>query len=142
MSAVAPLSNILSGATRTAITSIQKLQGPAQVLPKSGISEFFSNLFKGITPVAKSTVTAVTKKPTITSNLLSKTNIITSGIFGTTALLSLTQGGQNLVTTTGQGVSDVANLGKSINDLFVKNPLLPIGLLILGGLVVVSVIKK
>ena len=142
MSAVAPLTNILSGATRNAIQSISKLQGPVQVLPKSGIADFFSNFFKGLTPVAKSTVTAVTKKPTIASNLLSKTNIITTGIFGTTALLSLTQGGQNLVTTTGQGVEGITNLGKSVNDLFVKNPLLPIGLLILGGLVVVSVIKK
>lgn len=141
MSAVAPLTNILSGATKNALTGLGKLQGPAQVLPKTGISEFFTNLFKGFTPIAKSTATQVTKKATI-SNVLSKTNVITTGIFGTTALLSLTQGGQNVVTTTGQGISDISNLGKSINDLLTKNPILPIGLLILGGLVVVSVIKK
>lgn len=141
MSAVAPLSNILSGATRNALQGISKLQGPAQTLPKTGISEFFSNLFKGFTPVA-SQVTKKATIPSITSNLLSKTNVITTGIFGTTALLSLTQGGQNFVETTGQGIQGVTNLGQSINDMFTKNPILPIGLLILGGLVVVSVIKK
>lgn len=97
-------------------------------------------------PVSSGIATTVTKKATIpssiTSNLLSKTNVVTTGILGTTALLSLTSGGQNVVNTTGQGITDVTNLGKSINDLFTKNPILPIGLLILGGLIVVSVIKK
>lgn len=69
--------------------------------------------------------------------------VIGSGfLFGSTALLSLTQGGQNLVSTAGQGVKDVSNLGLSINKLMSSNPLIPIGLLILGGLVLVTVLKK
>ena len=102
-------------------------------------------MFIGITPATKSTVTAVTKKATIPTNLLSKTNVITGGILGTTLASTLflsSPQGQNTVNVAGQGVSDVTNLGKSVNDLLTKNPLIPIGLLILGGLVVVSVIKK
>ena len=140
MSAVAPLTNILSGATRNALTSIGKLQGPTQVLPKSGISEFFQNLFKTTPKVAIPTATKV-GSGTIKS-VLSKTNIVTTGIFGTTALLSLTQGGQNLVNTTGETAQSISQIGNNITDFFNKNPLIPLGLLVLGGLVVVSVIKK
>lgn len=69
--------------------------------------------------------------------------VIGSGfVFGSTALLTLTGGGQNLVSTTGQGIKDFSNLGQSVNKLFQSNPLIPIGLLILGGLVIVTVIKK
>ena len=93
----------------------------------------------------KPAVTQVTKKATIPTNLLSKTNVITGGILGTTLASTLflsSPQGQNTVNVAGQGVSDVTNLGKSVNDLFNKNPLIPIGLLVLGGLIVVSVIKK
>lgn len=134
------LINISSGATRNALVAISKLSGPVQVLPKTTASSFFQNLFKTAPKVVIPTASKV-GQGTIKS-IFSKTNVISSGIFGTTALLSLTQGGQNIVTTTGQGISDVTNLGKSINDLLVKNPILPIGLLLLGGLVIVSVIKK
>ncbi len=95
------------------------------------------------------TFTTITKKPVIPNAIssslkgISKNVAIGSGtILGTTGLLSLTQGGQNLVTTTGESIGNITNLGKSVNDLFAKNPILPIGLLILGGLIVVSVIKK
>ena len=137
---IGPSVQIGSRAGQAAITTMSRQPFVAQ--SSKSISQFFSNLFKGLAPAAKSTVTQVTKKPTIPTGILSKTNVISGGILGTTALLSLTQGGQNIVTTTGQGVSDVTNLGKSINDLLTKNPILPIGLLILGGLIVVSVIKK
>ena len=137
---IGPSVQVGSRAGQAAITSISRQPFVAQ--SSKSISQFFSNLFKGLTPAAKSTVTQITKKPTIPTGILSKTNVISGGILGTTALLSLTQGGQNIVTTTGQGVTDVTNLGKSINDLFTKNPIVPIGLLILGGLIVVSVIKK
>ena len=137
---IGPSVQVGSRAGQAAITQISRQPFVSQT--SKGITDFFSNLFKGIAPAAKSTVTTVTKKPTIPTGILSKTNVISVGILGTTALLSLTQGGQNLVTTTGQGVNDVTNLGKSVNDLLTKNPIIPIGLLILGGLVVVSVIKK
>ena len=137
---IGPSIQIGSRAGQAAITTISRQPFVAQ--SSKSISQFFSNLLKGITPAAKTATTVITKKPTIPAGILSKTNVISGGILGTTALLSLTQGGQNIVTTSGQGISDVTNLGKSVNDLFTKNPILPIGLLILGGLIVVSVIKK
>ncbi len=146
MSAVANLGRVVPS-----ISSLFPKYAPTTVTTSTGssIGNFFSNLFKGVAPAAKSTATQVTKKPTIPSSItsgisgISKNVAIGSGtILGTTALLSLTQGGQNLVTTTGESVGNITNLGQSINDLFNKNPILPIGLLILGGLVVVSVIKK
>ena len=137
---IGPSIQVGSRAGQAAITQISRQ--PFVTQTSKGISQFFSNLFKGVVPAAKTTATTITKKPTIPSGILSKTNVISGGILGTTALLSLTQGGQNIVTTTGQGVSDVTNLGKSVTDLLTKNPIIPIGLLILGGLIVVSVIKK
>ena len=140
---IGPSIQVGSRAGQAAITTISRQPFVAQ--SSRNISNFFSNLFKGITPATKSTVTAVTKKATIPTNLLSKTNVITGGILGTTLASTLflsSPQGQNTVNVAGQGVSDVTNLGKSVNDLLTKNPLIPIGLLILGGLVVVSVIKK
>ena len=144
---IGPSVQVGSRAGQAAITTISRQPFVAQT--SKGISEFFSNLFKGIAPAAKSTVTQVTKKPTIPTTIktsltgISKNVAIGSGtILGTTALLSLTQGGQNLVDTTGQSVQSISQLGGNITDFFNKNPIVPIGLLILGGLIVVSVIKK
>ncbi len=105
----------------------------SQILPQIG--KFFSNF-------GKSTVTQVTTKASIPASNITRNIAITGGtILGTSlvssAFLSTPQG-QNTLDT----VNNFANLGESINDLFLKNPILPIGLLILGGLVVVSVIKK
>ena len=144
---VGPSIQIGSRAGQAALTSISRQPFIAQ--SSKGISDFFANLFKGITPVTKQAANIVTKKPIISSGIssslkgISKNVAIGSGtILGTTGLLSLTQGGQNLVSTTGESIGNITNLGKSVNDLFAKNPILPIGLLILGGLIVVSVIKK
>ena len=126
--------------------ALSKTAGP---LPKSNIlddiGKFFSNIIKPVTPAA----TQVTKKaviPTRVTNLVkgvSKNVAIGSGtILGTTALLSLTQGGQNVVTTTGESVENITDLGSNVTKLLNNNPLIPIGLIILGGLVLVSVIKK
>lgn len=117
-------------------------QGGVSFVKNQPLGRQWYDIFK---PIGTSVVTTVTKKPTIPANLLSKTNVITTGIFGTTLASSLflqSPQGQNTVNTAGQAVSDVTNLGKSVNDLFTKNPILPIGLIILGGLIVVSVIKK
>ena len=144
---IGPSVQIGTRAGQAAITSISRQPFIAQ--SSKGISEFFANLFKGISPVTKQSAQVVTKKPIITSGIssslkgISKNVAIGSGtILGTTGLLSLTTGGQNLVTTTGESVKSITNLGQSVNELFNKNPILPIGLLILGGLIVVSVIKK
>ena len=143
MSAIAPLSNILSGATRNALQGISKLQGPQQVLPKSGISEFFQNFFKTAPKVAIPTATK-TGAGTIKS-IFSKTNVVSGTILGSTLASTLflsTPQGQNTVNTTARAVKDITQIGSNITDFFNKNPIVPIGLLILGGLVVVSVIKK
>lgn len=144
---IGPSIQIGSRAGQAAITSISRQPFIAQ--SSKGISEFFANLFKGISPVTKQAAQVVTKKPIISSGIssslkgISKNVAIGSGtILGTTGLLSLTTGGQNLVTTTGESVKSITNLGQSVNELFNKNPIIPIGLLILGGLIVVSVIKK
>ena len=136
MSAVVPLGNILSGATRTALDSLSKLQGPAQVLPKSGINSFFQNLFK-TTPKVAIPTGVKTGAGTVSRNIA-----ITGGtILGASAVNSYflsTPQGQNTV----EAFGNLTNLGGNITDFFNKNPLVPIGLLILGGLIVVSVIKK
>ena len=141
MSAVANLGRIVPS-----ISSLfPKYQVPTvQTSAGSSIGNFFSNLFKSAPKVAIPTASKVgTGAIKGTIGGISKNVAIGAGtIVGTTAILSFSEGGQNLVNTTGQGITDVTNLGKSINDLFNKNPILPIGLLILGGLVVVSVIKK
>ena len=144
---IGPSVQIGSRAGQAAITQISRQPFIAQ--SSKGISQFFSNLLKGAGSGTKSVVTQVTKKPTIPSSVktsltgLSKNVAVGSGtILGTTALLSLTQGGQNLVSTTGESVKSVTQLGSEVNSFFNKNPLVPIGLLVLGGLIVVSVIKK
>ena len=135
-SSIAPLSNILSGATKTAVQSIQKLQGPAQILPSNSISNFFSNLFKSVPKVA---IPTGVKSGT---GSLSRNIAITGGtLLGTTAISSYflsTPAGQNTLDT----ANNFANLGGDITGFLSKNPIVPIGLLILGGLIVVSVIKK
>ena len=144
---IGPSVQIGSRAGQAAITQISRQPFISQ--SSKGLSQFFSNLLKGAGSGTKSVVTQVTKKSTIPSSVktsltgLSKNVAVGSGtILGTTALLSLTQGGQNLVDTTGQSVQSISQLGGNITDFFNKNPIVPIGLLILGGLVVVSVIKK
>ena len=136
MSAIAPLSNILSGATKTAVQSIQKLQGPAQVLPANGISNFFQNLFK---PLSKVVIPQGVKSGT---GSLSRNIAITGGtLLGTTAISSYflsTPQGQNTLDT----ANNFANLGGNITGFLSKNPIVPIGLIILGGLIVVGVMKK
>lgn len=141
MSAVANLGRIVPS-----IGSLfPKYQIPTvQTSAGSSIGNFFSNLFKSAPKTAPKVAIPTASKVgsgTIKS-VFSKTNIVSGSALGIVSALSFSQGGQNLVSTAGQGVSDVTNLGKSVNDLFNKNPFIPIGLLILGGLVVVSVIKK
>ena len=122
-----------------------KYQVPTvQTATGNSITNFFSNLFKSAPKVAIPTASKVgTGTIKSAASGISK-NIALGGGFalGSTAILSLTEGGQNLVSTTGQIAGNAADFGKSVNDLFNKNPFIPIGLLILGGLVVVSVIKK
>jgi hypothetical protein len=142
---VGPLIQVGSRAGQAAIATGKA----AGSLPKANIlddiGKFFSNIIKPVIPAA----TQITKKaviPATVTNLVkgvSKNVAIGSGtVLGTTALLSLTQGGQNVVTTTGESVKNITDLGSNVTKLLNNNPLIPIGLLILGGLVLVSVIKK
>ena len=96
------------------------------------ITKLFSNIFKS--PVAT--------KTTNTASNISRNVAITGGtLLGTTAISSYflsTPQGQNTLDT----ANNFANLGGNITGFLSKNPIVPIGLLILGGLIVVSVIKK
>ena len=111
-------------------------RGLSTILPQIG--KFFSNLGKNITPVASQ----VTKKASVPASTITRNIAITSGgIFGTTLASSLflsSPQGQNTL----QSLDKITDLGGNITDFFNKNPIVPIGLLILGGLIVVSVIKK
>ena len=142
---VGPLIQIASRAGPAAIATGKG----AGSLPKANIladiGKFFSNIIKPVTPAA----TQVTKKAVIPASLrnvargVSKNVAIgASSIIIPSALLSLTKGGQNIVTTTGESVKNITDLGSNVTKLLNNNPLIPIGLIILGGLVLVSVIKK
>ena len=142
---VGPLIQIASRAGPAAIATGKTANSIPKANILADIGKFFSNIIKPVTPAA----TQVTKKaviPTSVTNLVkgvSKNVAIGSGtILTTNSLLSLTKGGQNVVTTTGESVENITNLGSNVTKLLNNNPLIPIGLIILGGLVLVSVIKK
>ena len=127
---ISPLGNIISGATKQAVESISKLTNPAAVVPKKGLSLpkiSLTDIFKGV------------KTPTISGN---KAILGTGLTVGGIGILSLTEGGQNLVNTSGSAISDISKVGSNITELFSKNPLIPIGLLALGTLIVIGVMKK
>ena len=130
------IGNIGSAGTKQAIQWLTKIQGPVQVLPKNSINSFFQNLFKTTPKVA---IPQGIKPGT---GSLSRNIAITGGtLLGTTAISSYflsTPAGQNTLDT----ANNFANLGGNITEFLSKNPIVPIGLLILGGLIVVSVIKK
>ena len=127
----------------------QSLTRTAGSTPKANIlddiQKFFSNIIKPVTPAA----TQITKKAVIPTSIKNITKGVSknvaigaTSVIIPTALLSLTSGGQNLVTTTGESIENITDLGSNFTKLLNNNPLIPIGLLILGGLVLVSVIKK
>ena len=100
------------------------------VIPQIG--KFFSNLFKN--PAAAkvgNTASTVSKNVAITSGFAA------SGIIANSLFLTTPQG-QNALGT----LDNITNLGGDITGFLSKNPIVPIGLLILGGLIVVSVIKE
>lgn len=139
---VGPAIQIGTRAGQAASTQISR------TLPKTNILDDIVKWFSSFGKTAGPVSSQVTKKATIPSvkgivSGVSKNVAIGGGtILGTTALLSLTSGGQNLVITTGESVKSISQLGSNVSDFFNKNPLVPIGLIILGGLIVVSVIKK
>ena len=96
------------------------------------ITKLFSNIFKS--PVAT--------KVGSTASTVSRNVAITGGtLLGTTAISSYflsTPQGQNTLDT----ANNFANLGGNITGFLSKNPIVPIGLLILGGLIVVGAMKK
>ena len=100
------------------------------VIPQIG--KFFSNIFK--TPVVAkvgSTASTVSKNVAITSGFAA------SGIIANSLFLSTPQG-QNALGS----LDNITNLGGDITGFLSKNPIVPIGLLILGGLIVVGAMKK
>ena len=137
--AIGPLSNILSGASKTAVQSIQKLQGPAQVLPSTGINNAFQSFFKFLSGGSKVAIpqSVKTGASTITRNIAITSGFAASGIVANSLFLSTPQGQRSL-----DSLDNFTNLGGNITDFLSKNPIVPIGLIILGGLIVVSVIKK
>ena len=67
--------------------------------------------------------------------------LIGTGILGTTAsigILSLTEGGQNVVTTTRDISKDVSGFGQGVTQFFQQNPLLLAGIVIVVGIMVVK----
>ena len=100
------------------------------------ITKLFSNIFKS--PV----VSTAAKKTGSTASTVTKNIAITGGtLLGTTAISSYflsTPQGQNTLDT----ANNFANLGGNITGFLSKNPIVPIGLLILGGLIVVGAMKK
>ena len=96
------------------------------------ISKFFSNIIK--TPVATkvgSTASTVSRNVAITGGTILGSTIASSFFLSTPQ-------GQNALGS----LDNITNLGDNITGFLSKNPIVPIGLLILGGLIVVSVIKK
>ena len=139
---VGPLIQIGSRAGQAAIATGKG----AGSLPKANIlddiGKFFSNLIPKATIPAVAKATIPTGVKGIVSGVSKNVAIGSGTILTTTALLSLTQGGQNVVTTTGESVKNITDLGSNVTKLLNNNPLIPIGLIILGGLILVSVIKK
>ena len=67
--------------------------------------------------------------------------LIGTGIVGTTAsvgILSLTEGGQNVVATTRDISKDVSGFGQGVTQFFQSNPLLLAGIIIVTGIVVLK----
>ena len=119
----APLGNLISGLTKNAISATSKLVNPSAILPTKGISTIFSGL----------------RTPTITANKALLGGGLTVGGLG---ILSLTPGGQNLTNTTGSAVRDISQLGSNITDFISKNPIVPIALIGLAGLIAIGAMKK
>ena len=100
------------------------------ILPQIG--KAFSNIFKSpVATKAGNTARTVSRNIAITSGGIAATSIGSS-------LFLTTEQGQNSLKT----LDNITNLGGDITGFLSKNPIVPIGLLILGGLIVVSVIKK
>jgi hypothetical protein len=59
-----------------------------------------------------------------------------------TSLLSLTQGGQNIVTTSGKAVQNVTDVTKDVTGIIKSNPIIPLGLIALAALLLIVVLKK
>ena len=115
-------------------------------LPQVGkLGNIISNLFK---PAASGAGAGIISKvlPTglkAATSGISKNLVISAGSgLAFTSLLSLTQGGQNIVTTSGKAVQNVTDVTKDVTGIIKSNPIIPLGLIALAGLLLIVVLKK
>ena len=119
--------------------------GEAEPLPVTDFLQFIPSIGAGIglglTSLFQPIVTALSKTPTVstkifskTNPIFSKTNVIAGSGLGITAL-----GTSFLQTPQGQ---NTVNAGQNITDIITKNPIVPIALIGLGFLIVIGVMKK
>ena len=114
-------------------------RGPA---PSIGIGEWLSSFFRpstvgGLTLNKALGRISVAKFPT---KISTGTKVFGTTVAGATAIGFVTQtpGGQNLVTQTAQTAKDVTNVSLGITRFFSQNPLLLVGLIALGIIIVVK----
>ena len=120
----APLSGIISGATKKALDTLKGLGTPAKpILPNK-------NPLTGLTKALPSGK-AIQKVGT-------RTAVTAGSIFGTTAVSSYflsTPQGQNTVNT-------FERVATGFTDFMAKNPLIPLGIIAVGGILAISLLKK
>ncbi len=112
-----------------------KAIAPSGVRNAPSIITQISNLFKGFGSGAARVGGGLAKaKGTIA---------ITAGSTAITALsLPLGQGGQTGLQSASQSIGSATKLGSDVTKFFSNNPIAAVGVIILGGLVVVSLVKK
>ena len=128
----APLTNILSGATRQALNALQQLTKTGPALPKGNILDDIVNFFKNLG--TKQIPGKISPGPTITPNIPTKFSSISRNVaitgattLGTVGLLTLTPTGQQITQT-----------GASTIDFLKQNPIIPVGIIIIAGLVLIG----
>jgi len=116
----------------------------------TSISSFFSRLFTrsptgGLTAARARTGTQQIPLEPRPTQIPVKTAIVGGTIVGTTAALTLTEGGRELVQTTGQITKDVSEIlgpiakaGASFGETVASSPLILGGLILLGGVLLLK----
>lgn len=103
------------------------------------ISSQIGNFFKNLGPKTIQTTSKIAKPGIgIGNKVLIGSGIATTGVLA----LPLGQGGQTGLQSISQGVGNVSKFGSDVTKFFSNNPLVAVGVLIVGGLLVVSLIKK
>lgn len=125
--AKAPINAIGSGFLKSIQNVISATKPTLPIIPKSVLPS--SRI--GLTGI-KGAVSGVSKNLALSAG----TGLVI------TSLLSLTQGGQNIVTTSGKAVQNVTDITKDVTGIIKSNPIIPLGLIALAGLLLIVVLKK